>query len=323
MAKKPPSLADVSAAMNKAVDKFMKKIPAAQKKLLSALETEIKKLDLDSDGRIKATIKNLSRLSSIQSKLSGIIITPEYKNLVSEFSQSFVTVTKLTREYFKHADKRFKETSVLKEVRKQAVADTVQRLTETGIAASVKDQITQVLRTNITGGGKYSGLVGQFRELLVKTKKSDGVLERYARQIVTDSVNQYSAQYNQIVYSDLGSEWFSYDGTDIKTTRPFCDAMTDKRHFHITEVPSLLKAEDLYYTDRKTKKKTKVPLNAKSGLPDGMIPETNADNFFVNRGGYNCRHMIRPVPKRVVPIDVRTRIEATAAYINFQKIRGK
>lgn len=323
MAKKTPSLEAVSKEMNKAIEKFMKKIPAAQKKLLRELEAEVSRLDTDRDGRIKPTIKNLSRLSAIQSRLQGLLITPEYKTMISEFASSFVTVTKLTREYFKSADKKFKEKSVLKEIRKQAVADTVQKLTQTGIAATVKDQITQVLRSNITAGGKSSGLVKQFRELLTDTQKGDGVIQRYARQIVTDSVNQYSAQYNQVVFSDLKSEWFSYDGTDIKTTRPFCDAMTDKRYFHITEVPDLLKAEGLYYTNRKTKKKTKVPLNVKTGLPDGMIPETNADNFFINRGGYNCRHMIRPVPVRLVPQAVRTAIEATAAFKNFQKLRGK
>jgi len=27
----------------------------------------------------------------------------------------------------------------------------------------------------------------------------------------------------------------------------------------------------------------------------GMIPETNPDNFIINRGGYNCRHEAIPV----------------------------
>ena len=29
----------------------------------------------------------------------------------------------------------------------------------------------------------------------------------------------------------------------------------------------------------------------------GMIPSTTIDNFYINRGGYNCRHMVIPLKK--------------------------
>jgi hypothetical protein len=45
-----------------------------------------------------------------------------------------------------------------------------------------------------------------------------------------------------------------------------------------------------------------------------MIPGTDAANFFVNRGGYNCGHQIRPVNERQVPTEVVARVKATPEY---------
>jgi hypothetical protein len=46
-----------------------------------------------------------------------------------------------------------------------------------------------------------------------------------------------------------------------------------------------------------------------TGLPMGMIDGTNPENFFVNRGGYNCGHELIPVSEVSVPKEVRERFE--------------
>lgn len=318
MAKKEPSLNDVTKEIDRAIKKYMKKVPAAQKKLFDAILLEIKDLDLDTGGRIKQTVKNYSKLSSIQSRINEIMLTPQYESMVKDFVSSYQTIGKLTTDYFRHIDKKFKPKSILKEVRKQAVEQTVKSLTESGIGATVQDEITEVLQSNITAGGTYKGLINQFDELLTNTKKSDGILQKYSEQIVTDAVNQYSSKYNQIISAQIGAEWFNYAVSDIRTTRPFCDAMTDRKYFHISEVPDLIKANDLYYTNRKTGQTEKVPLNPTTGLPAGMIPDTNADNFFIRRGGYRCRHAIRPVTASLVPEETKQRVYATPAYKRFK-----
>lgn len=319
-----PSLADVAKTMNSAIEKFMKRVPVAQKRLLQSIQDETKSLELYQDGRIKSTVKNLSILNRIKQQLTEIIITPEYRKMVGEFVEAFNTVTAQSNSYFRSLDKKFKPKSILKEIKKQAAQDTVAQLTETGLASVVVDEITEVLRSNITAGGSYKNLTKQFVELITDTGKGQGILNRYAGQIVTDSINQYSAQYNQMVFADLGAEWFDYAGTDILTTRPFCDAMTDHDIFHISEVPSLLRAEGLTYLNKKTGKREKVPINKKTGLPGGMYPETTVANFFIRRGGYNCGHQIRPVfGDHRIPQHIKDRVFPTSAYKNYKKLVGK
>jgi hypothetical protein len=296
--------------VEKAIERFNKGIPSLQKEMYNGIQEELKRLDTV-NGKIKATVSNLRIITSIKNKLLKLILTDDYKKEVREFAKAFNEVTKLQNEYWRSVESTFKPKTLLKEIRTQAISDTVAKLTESGIGATIQEQIADVLRTNITTGGSYAALTDQLRESLLNTE-TDGMLSKYAKQITTDSLNQYSAQYTQAVSIDLGFEWYAYQGSDITTTRPFCDAMTDFRYFHVSEIPRLLRAEDLYYM--KDGVKTKVPIYERTKLPHGMIPGTNPANFQINRGGYNCGHQIRPVSERLVPEDIKQRVFATPAY---------
>lgn len=303
---------DILKKINDSISNMNKRVPSIQKDIYDSLQDDLRKLDLQ-DGKIKATVKNLSLINSIKNKLNKIILTPEYKQQVRDFARSFNEITSLQSEYWRGIDKEFKPKPLLKAIREQSISDTVSKLTEAGIGANIAEPITDILRTNITTGGSYKDLTKQLRESLVNTQ-TPGALEKYVGQITTDAVNQYSNQYTQIVSNDLGYEWFKYDNTDILTTRPFCDAMTDRPYFHISEVPALLRAEGLTYLNKKTGKREPVMIYEKTGLPSGMIPGTDASNFFIRRGGYRCGHSIRPVNERQIPQADKDRVYATSAY---------
>lgn len=310
---------DILKEIDGAIKSFNKGIPAAQKAMYQELAKELRRLDLNGD-KIKTTVFNLKVIQSIKNKLTKFILNNDYLSDVKEFVKSFNTVTRLQNEYWKGVESKFKPTPLLKEIGRQAISDTVTQLTESGIGANITDAITDILRTNITSGGSYKALNAQLLESLTDTQKSDGLLTRYSKQITNDSIQQYNRQYTQQVAAGLGMDWYAYQGSDIRTTRPFCDAMTDLRYFHVSEVPRLLRAEDLYYL--KDGKKTKVPIYERTGLPAGLIEGTNAENFFVRAGGYNCGHAIRPVPERNVPLEVRDRVYNTTAYQRWKSNNG-
>jgi len=241
-----PQFKKILTLIDKAIEKFNKRIPASQRAMLDEIELELRRLDLNGD-KIKTTVANLRIVNSIKNKLQRLILTDDYRTDVKEFVRSFNDVTKLQNEYWKGIESTFKPRPLLREIRKAAITDTVKALGEAGIGTAIGEQIAGILRTNITAGGSYKQLTGQLRESLTDTDASKGLLSKYAKQITTDSINQYSATYTNTVTGDLAFEWYGYQGTDIKTTRPFCDAMTDFRYFHISEVPRLLKAEGLTY----------------------------------------------------------------------------
>lgn len=309
---------DILEKINDSISNMGKRVPSIQKDIYDSLQEDLRKLDLQ-DGKIKATVKNLSLINSIKNKLNRIILTPEYKQQVKEFARSFNEITSLQNEYWKGIDKLFKPKALLQAIKEQAIGDTVSKLTEAGIGANIAEPIADILRTNITTGGSYKDLTKQLRESLVNTE-TPGTMEKYIGQITTDAVNQYSAQYTQVVSSDLGYQWFKYDNTDILSTRPWCDAMTDQPYFHISQLPRLIKGEGLTYLNKKTGKREPVPIYEKTGLPTGMIPGTDASNIFIRRGGYRCQHQIRPVNERQVPADIVARIKASPEYNAWKEI---
>lgn len=305
-----------------AVTAFNKKIPAAQRAMFDAIEQQLKRLDIKADGNIRATAKNLSILASIKNKMLRVIVTDEYRADVKKFAEAFNEVTKLQNLYWQGQEAAFKPRPMLKQLRKQAVSDTVNKLMASGIGVNVGDRITDILRTSITTGGSYKKLTAQLRDGLLNTEQK-GYLDRYAKQVTVDSLNTYNAQYTQVISSDLGYTFFKYDNTLIETSRPFCQSMIEENpYFHISQVPKIIRAENLFYTDSDGVRK-KVPINPKTNLPDGFIPGTNADTFFSSRAGYNCDHQIRPVNEKQVPADVLAKIKESAEYKRWSLLNIK
>jgi hypothetical protein len=306
---------EILATIGKSVNRFHNKVPETQRALYREVLEALQKLDVDK-GKLKTNAKNLSALNGLKNKLLKLILTPEYKESVKEYIKSFNEVTTLQNQYWKGVESNFKPPKLLQALKEVTIDDVVNKLTEAGIGVNIGDKITDILRQNITGGGSYADLTEQLRQHILTTPESAGALDKYAKQITTDAINQYNGQYTQVVTNDLGYEWFKYDNTDIETTRPFCDAMTDIKYFHISEVPAILQAQGLTYIDKKGER-VQVRLYSKTGLPHGMIPGTDASNFFVRRGGYNCGHQIRPVNQTQVPKEIKDRVMVTPAYIRW------
>jgi hypothetical protein len=72
----------------------------------------------------------------------------------------------------------------------------------------------------------------QLRNHLITNDTGEGSLERYSKTITTDAINQYSAQYHDALAQDLNFNWGRYVGSNIETTREFCDRLTAKEWVH-------------------------------------------------------------------------------------------
>lgn len=299
---------DILKAIQGAIDDFNSSIPASQKTMLNSVENSLRGLDLTSNGDIKISVANLKVIAQVKTKLQNLVVSDDYLQKVTDFVNTYSTISDLQNQYFTALESTFKPNALLKQLRIQSIADTVDGLTEAGIGATISQDISSILQTNITTGGSYKDLTDQLRVALTDQEGNPGLLSRYAGQITTDAINQYSANYMQTISSDLGFEWFAYTGADITTSRPFCLAMTEFNYFHVSEIPRLLAAKDLYYPDKKTGQMELVPIYTKTGLPQGMIEGTNPDNFQIRRGGYNCGHQIRPVFAAQVPPADRARV---------------
>lgn len=312
---------EINKRIKKAIREFNKKIPGIERGIYREISSELRRLDLR-QGNIKPTVANLKIIVSIKNKISRLILTDDYIADVKEFIKAFNEITQLQHAYWRAAVKEFRPRPLLKEIRKQAITNTVKRLTDS-IGVTIGDKLGEMLTRNVTTGGSIKQLDESLRKALASTDEAEGLLTKNTKQITVDSINQFNAQYTQAISDDLGFEWYAFQGTEIMTSRPFCQHMVEeRRYFHITEIPDLLAAKDMYYIDNKTEEKKKVTLNPDTKLPYGFYPETNISNFMILRGGYNCGHIIRPVLENNVKFgakEVYDRIINSEKYILWRK----
>lgn len=289
---------EIEKDISDAIDKFTSKIPASEKRTFAKALELLKDLKIK-NGRIENSVENIKQIQRISQQLQKTIVDKPYLKDVAAFADAFNSVSELQHSYFGTLVSDFKPAKVLAAIRQDAITSTVNNLTDAGVSATVGKAIESILRTNITTGGMYADLVEQMRTEIIGNEKIPSKLSRYAKQITTDSLNQFSRTYNQTVTADLGFKWFQYVGSNVENTREFCKAMTKKRYYHVSELPSILRGK----IDGK-----QVAINPKTKLWYGAIEDTNAINFQTNAGGWQCGHSIYGVPEILVPKSARDAI---------------
>lgn len=290
---------DIFKTITSAVDAFDDSIPAIQQQMLDEVSLLLRDLDLVS-GRISPSVSNLRTVAKAQGKLERIVLeNKEYKDQVASYMDEFGKISDLNAGYFTELESKFKPSSLIKEMQKQSISATVDSLTGAGISSNVADPVYDLIRQNVTTGTQYTDLVKSLSDYIKGQKDTLGSLDRYVKQITTDALNQFSANYMEIAASDLGLRWFQYSGVRIETSRKFCVAMINKKHYHKAEIPDLIKGKFPQF------KAAGGSIYQNTGLPHGMVKGTNVENFQIYRGGYNCQHQAIPVAESSVPARTR------------------
>lgn len=286
-------------AIQEAVEDFAKQMPKIQQRLADTIRVSLSELDIKG-GTVKISAANLKAVAKIKSHLQEAILDDGYKKEVAKFVAAFDTITDLQHAYFRAVDEKFTPPKLSKQLQKQAIDAVVSSLSESGLDANVISGVDDILRTNVTTGGSINDLQKQLDNFVLDNDAGEGILTKYTKQITADSLNQYSAQYTQIISNDLGLEWFYYAGSNIETSRPWCLACSKKKYIHISEFPALLKGDFPEFREFDGK--------MYRGLPAGMYPDTTVANLQIKRGGYFCGHQLRPVSEFSVPPDYKARI---------------
>lgn len=291
------SITDILKTIDEAIEKFQKGVPGIQKNIFEELQIITKGLDVK-NGSILNNVENLKAILAIRNKLEKIIISPEYKDAVKSFIDSFNAVGALNIDYFKQFNKKFTPKKTLPLIKQIAVENTINDLVGRGMAASVIDPIHKILTQNITTGGSYAKFQDILRNHIISNDTGEGSLERYTKQISTDAIHQFSRQYHETIAQDLQFNWGQYVGSNLTTSREFCIYLTKKRWVHKSELADIIKG----HIDGHSCKLSKT-----TGLPLGMIPGTNTSNFSVLVGGYTCGHHFYMAPDSSVPDGVRAK----------------
>ena len=268
----------INEAINTSIDEFEGVLPLLQKRLVIQLKRALTALKLTSEGLIKPTTENIQLIQTIMDDLRGGLITRQYIKALDKYLATFNPILELNNKYFGllvvnyiPSKTRFAELS------KQVIDLTKFTMGQSGVWNNVMNDIQTLLTSNAASGGSYSDMLRTLTSQVRGTPQVNGYVEKYAKQLVTDSVMQYNRQMQSTIAADLKLEWYYYQGTVIKDSRPFC-VERHGNYYHQKEVES--------WVNQKWQ---------------GKIQATNENSIFTYAGGYNCRHSIIPVSQTVVP----------------------
>ena len=131
-----------------------------------------------------------------------------------------------------------------------------------GVASSIARDIQQALASRVT--------ISAFKKLFRSRFLAADYVGKWFKRFTGDLFHQFDASAQEVLSDELGLEHFVYAGTPIKTTRCFCNRRMN-------------------YIYTKDFAKTWDKLTWRGKIEGG--------NFFIDRGGYNCRHHLSYITK--------------------------
>ncbi len=286
---------DLSEAIGNASDSFNSQMDGLQKGIYDDVSLLIKDLDI-TNGKIDNTVNNVKAIGAIKAKIEKIILNPDYIDSVKSYVDAFNAVSSLQDSYFKQISTTAGPKNLLLAIKQQSIEQTVTSLTEGGIGAGITNGIRDILKRNITGGASYNDLLDQMRNYILTNNSGTGALEKYTKQITTDSLQQFSRQYGQVLANDLDMEWFMYVGSNRRTSREFCILLTKKKYIHRSEFADIVNG----IIDG-----VQIKINPNTNTWSGGIPGTDENNLQINCGGYTCEHSMYPISSELVPANVK------------------
>lgn len=292
-------LNDIIEATSTAISEFEDVLPFVEKQLAEKVTKIISQLDTVR-GKIKPTVKNLRLLKTLRKEIQGVLEDNKYNLAFEKLSDNLGVIDSVNERYFATIATEFTPPKVLAEAQNVAFEEMTQALKGNGINANIVDNMIGMIQKDIIGGADFFELNQSLREFILSTPEIPSRLSAYTKQVVTDSVHQYNALYHEIVASDLGLEWYEYNGGLVTDSRCFCDKMVKKRFIHKSEFKTVISGEI---------NGKQCPIYKKTGLPQGMIAGTNENNLVINRGGWNCRHLMSVVSPERVPQEIRDAIK--------------
>lgn len=296
---------DIITTSDRASAVFDKAVSTSEQKMFDEVLLLIKNLETTPQGNIKTSIANLKRVQQIRTKLYRLANNKDYLQAVRELVGTFDTLYRQQLQFYAVKNQSTVAEQKHNLIKTIARENTIAALTGDGLAANVTTQLDKMLLRAVTSGARFADLQKELSDYLLTNEGGNGALSRYAKTYAVTALSQYAGQNNKLFTDDLDTEWYEYVGSEIETTRPFCEACLQKRYIHRSEFHDLLRGHIHIVSGDDID----VKLYDKTNLPYGMIEGTNEENLQINVGGWNCRHQLIPIAAEAVPENIRQEIE--------------
>lgn len=257
-----------------ATAQLLEAIKAKEPKIVERLIEFIARMDTLS-GAFITTALNDSAIGLMDRYIQAVLLDLNVNKDISDFVKTFDDASAYALGIQKAVNGIVAPTEILTKWREFAIRSTVESLIGNGMVANFAEPIRKILATTVYGGGSLTDVLKSVRAFAETQPEKKGGLLSYYTQVSRDAVGQYAGNVHRIVAKQYGLDSLEYVGSLIKDSRPQCIRWVNMETIKLSEL-----SKEIRWAENNG---------------SGLIPGTNADNFIVNRGGYNCRHEAIPV----------------------------
>lgn len=262
----------------------------------------IQKMDVDSDGNITQSNKNIERVGIIADKLNQLLAGNEYRDAVKTFLDSFDRGFELTTEIAQKFDENFKPTTSQKNLIKLFKQNAIDTFIGVGLRSEVTQPFIEALTSNIAARAPLGETVRALELVVRGSDATDGKLLGMIKRTATTAQAVADRSYAAVANETIGAQFFKYVGGEIPTTRPFCQHR-EGEIWHQKEIEAWGNGDNSGGLN-----------DIRDGSWAGRIEGTDSRSIFTFVGGWNCRHYLVPIIENRVPESVKARAEAEGYY---------
>jgi hypothetical protein len=253
---------------------LLKTIPKTEQKLYDSILGLLDEFD-QTKGRFDPLSDDYATLTGrVEEIVVDAVNKSGYKTATKDFLKEFDKIEALNRQMHKDINKI--DINNLSKYFKQAKEGTITTAIDLFEGAGVLNNQVIVLRKTLTDNIFLGNSIAQTRQALKEqilgNEERLGYLERNVTQIARDTVYGYNGLINGIVQEKYEMKYLRYVGSLVTDSRVQCRKWVNNKN-------GIMKMEDL---------PDQIAWALRSG--QGMVPITNSTNFFIYRGGPNCRH---------------------------------
>ena len=273
--------------IDKSVDNLLKSIENSSDKLYKDLLKYLAKFDKEKGNLNSSQFELILALDGfVRSAVFDTKVDSAIKGYLSTFDKATGNIISINEEFANNAIKV--NTDRLLNDNKKFALNNIKGIGFENVTKLIQD----ILYKGISNNSSVIAVEQQLKQLVLPDN-GVSILERHFGQVAQDSLYQHQGTINQKIIEVYEFKAVRYVPlTEVADTRPICHHITQlKQPILITDLKKIL--DNYCPNGRPSKDKITYSIRDEVkilGKGAGMIDGTNINNFFMNRGGYRCRH---------------------------------
>lgn len=206
-----------------------------QRKLWGELQPLVSSLEVDKDGNVAQTEKNIRKIGEITDALNKLLAGKDYTDAIKVFLADIDKGVEITDELARKIEASFEPDKVMRDILTLSKQNAINSLIGDTMRSRVTLPFVEELTMAIASRAKLGDTVKALKTVIEGSPETDGRLVANVKNVAITAQAIADRAYSAAVAESIGVVWYKYVGGVIETSRDFCEHR-NRKFFHINEI---------------------------------------------------------------------------------------